>query len=179
VLSSPMLEVVGLVPGLSSEILSCRLAHAAVAFGADASWHWGGKPYTAVPLQNNILTSSPVRTQRMLDQERAVPAIQLGSPTWGWIARSCDAAHAAREEAAQVRTPLLLMVAGSDQIVLNHGAVQFCQRLVAARPGAGCGGPGGAPVVIAGAQHELLVERDELRSQALGQALAFLQQAGR
>lgn len=179
VLSSPMLEIVGLVPGLSAEIFSCNLAHVAVAFGADARWHWGGKPYQPVPLRDNTLTSSVVRTQRMLDQERDAPATRLGSPTWGWIARSCDAAHAARTEAAAVRTPLLLMVAGQDQIVLNHGAQQFCERLAASRPGAGCGGPGGGPVVIAGAEHELLIERDELRQQAMGLALGFLQQAGR
>jgi lysophospholipase len=177
VLSSPMLEIAGLVPGFSAELFSCRLAHAAVAFGAGASWHWGGGPYVPAPLQNNMLTSSQVRTQRMLDQERDAPATRLGSPTWGWIARGCDAAQAARAQAAEVRTPLLLMVAGSDQIVRNHGAVQFCQRLAAA--GAGCGGPDGGPVVVDGAQHEMLIERDALRQQALGRALAFLQQAGR
>lgn len=179
VLSSPMLEIVGLVPGLSAEIFSCGLARAAVAVGAGAAWHWGGKPYTPAPLRDNTLTSSGVRTQRMLDQERAVPASRLGSPTWGWIARGCDAAQAARSEAATVRTPVLLMVAGQDKIVLNHGAEQFCQRLAASRPGAGCGGPDGGPVVIAGAEHEMLIERDELRQQAMGRALAFLRQAGR
>jgi lysophospholipase len=179
VLSSPMLEIVGLVPGLSAEIFSCGLAHAAVAVGAGASWHWGGKPYTPAPLQGNTLTSSGVRTQRMLDQERAAPAIRLGSPTWGWIARSCDAARAARAEAGTLRIPVLLMVAGDDKIVLNDGAFEFCRRLAASRPDAGCGGPDGGPVVIAGAEHELLIERDDLRRQAMDRALAFLQQAGR
>jgi len=178
VLSSPMLEIVGLVPGFSAEILSCNLAHGAVLFGAAASWHWGGQGYAPVPLQHNTLTSSLVRTQRMLDQERNAPATQLGSPTWGWIARSCDAAHAARTDAAVVTTPVLVLVAGQDKIVLNHGAAQFCQRLAAARPGAGCGGPDGGPVVVAGAEHEMLIERDALRQQAMGRALGFLRQAG-
>jgi lysophospholipase len=179
VLSSPMLEIVGLLPGFSAEIFSCNLAHGAVLFGQAANWHWGGKGYAPVPLQHNTLSSSLVRTQRMLDQERDAPATQLGSPTWGWIARSCDAAHAARTDAALVTTPVLVMVAGQDQIVLNHGAMQFCQRLSAARPGAGCGGPDGGPVVVAGAQHEMLIERDPLRQQAMGRALQFLRQAGR
>ncbi len=179
VLSSPMLEIVGLVPGFSAEVLSCHLAHGAVLFGAGASWHWGGKPYTPFPVQGNIYTGSPVRSQRVLDQDSAAPAARLGSPTWGWIARSCDAAHAARTDAALVTTPVLVLVAGQDQIVLNHGARQFCQRLAAARPGAGCGGPDGAPMVVEGAQHEMLIERDALRGQALGRALDFLRQAGR
>ena len=179
VLSSPMLEIVGLVPGFSAEILSCNLAHGAVLSGHAASWHWGGKPYAPFPAQGNIYTSSTVRSQRVLDQDSAAPAARLGSPTWGWIARSCDAAHAARTHAAQVTTPVLVLVAGQDKIVLNHGAVQFCQRLAAARPGAGCGGPDGGPVVVPGAEHEMLIERDALRQQAMGRALGFLRQAGR
>jgi lysophospholipase len=177
VLSSPMLEIVGLVPGLSAEIFSCYLAHAAVALGAGADWHWGGGPYVPVDVQQNELTSSPVRTERMIDQERAAPATQLGSPTWGWIARSCDAAKATRVEAAKITTPLLVTIAGQDQIVLNHGAIQLCQRLAAR--GAGCGGPAGGPVLIEGARHEMLIERDALRSQVLGRALGFLDQAAR
>ena len=127
----------------------------------------------------NPFGQEAVRSQRVLEEDRAAPDTRLGSPTWGWIARSCDAAHAARSDAAQVTTPVLVLVAGQDKIVLNHGAVQFCRRLVAARPGAGCGGPEGGPVVVAGAEHEMLIERDALRQQAMGRALAFLQQAGR
>ena len=179
VLSSPMLEIVGLVPGFSAEILSCNLAQAAVLFGHAADWHWGGKPYAPFPVQGNLYTGSTVRSQRVLDQNTAAPTTLLGSPTWGWIARSCDAAHAARMAAAQVTTPVLVMVAGQDRIVLNHGAMQFCQRLAAARPGAGCGGPDGGPVVVPGAEHEMLIERDVLRQQAMGRALGFLRQAGR
>ncbi len=179
VLSSPMLEIVGLVPGFSAELLSCNLAHGAVLFGQAANWHWGGKPYAPFPAQGNLYTSSPVRSQRVLDQDSAAPAARLGSPTWGWIARNCDAAHAARTDAAQVTTPVLVLVAGQDKIVLNHGAMQFCQRLAAARPGAGCGGADGGPVVVAGAEHEMLIERDALRQQAMGRALGFLRQAGR
>ncbi len=180
VLSSPMLAVVGLLPGLSAELFSCNLlAHSAVALGAASNWHWGGGPYRPADVQDNKYSRSAVRSQRMVDQAEAVPATKLGSPTWGWVARSCDAAHAARSEAAAVQTPLLLLVAGGDRIVLNDGAVSFCQRLAAARPDAGCGGPDGGPVVIAGAQHELLIEGDARRSQAMGQALAFLAQQGR
>ena len=180
VLSSPMLEIRDLLPGMSAEWFSCGpLAHSAVALDAATSWHLGGGPYKAAKPDDNIFSSSLVRSQRMVDQIEAVPTIKLGSPTWGWLARSCDAAQAARQEAAKVQTPLLLMVAGDDSIVLNRGAAVFCQRLASSRPGAGCGGPDGGPVVIAGAKQELLIERDALRDLAMGQALAFLAQQGR
>lgn len=176
VLSSPMLAIAGLVPGLSAEVFSCSLlAHGAVALGLGAHRHLGGKGHAAaaVPPPANIYTSSPVRTERMNSVATEVPATRLGGPSWGWIARSCDAARAAREAAADVRTPLRVIVARGDQIVLNHGAETFCRRLSEARPGAGCGGPGGAPLVVDGAEHELLIERDALRNQAMGLALDF------
>lgn len=180
VLSSPMLGIVGLLPGMSAEVFSCGLlAHGAVALGGGAIRHLGGKPYAPADVRHNIYSSSEVRSQRMVDVARDAPATALGAPSWGWIARSCDAARAARDDAGRITTPLLLITAGDDQIVLNSGAERFCRQLAAARPGAGCGGPDGGPVRIDGAQHELLIERDALRSQAMGRALGFLSASGR
>jgi lysophospholipase len=174
VLSSPMLGIAGLVPGLSAELFSCSLlAHGAVALGAGASRHLGGQGYAPAPLQDNIYTASAIRTRRMNDVAVEAPVTRLGAPSWGWIARGCDAARAAREDAGRIGTPLRVIVAGADRIVLNSGAETFCRQLAAARPGAGCGGPGGGPLVVDGARHELLIETDALRSQAVGLALDF------
>ncbi len=173
-LSSPMLAITGLVPGLSAELFSCSLlAHSAVALGAGASRHWGGHGWQPAALQDNIYTHSRLRTQRMNDVGTGAPVTRLGAPSWGWIARSCDAARAAREEAGRITTPVTVIVAGGDRIVLNSGAEAFCRNLAAARPGAGCGGEGGGPVVVPGAHHELLIERDDLRRPAMARALAF------
>jgi len=175
VLSSPMLGIAGLVPGLSAELFSCSLlAHGAVAVGLGASRHLGGQGYAPAPLKDNIYTGSDVRTARMNAVGATVTKTQLGAPSWGWIARSCDAARAAREDAGAITTPLRVIVAGDDRIVLNSGAETFCRRLAEARPGAGCGGPGGGPLVVEGAQHELLVETDALRQRAMGLAVDFL-----
>ena len=175
VLSSPMLGIASPVPGLSAELFSCSLlAHGAVALGFGASRHLGGKGYTAAPLKDNIYTSSEERTQRMNAVAAKVTKTQLGAPSWGWLARSCDAARAAREDAGQITTPLRVIVAGNDQIVRNSGAEAFCRRLAETRPGAGCGGPGGGPLKVGGAQHELLIESDALRSRAMGLALDFV-----
>lgn len=173
-LSSPMLAIVGLVPGLSAELFSCSLlAHAAVALGAGSRWHWGGGGYQAAAVQDNIYTHSRLRTQRMNDVGTDAPVTRLGAPSWGWIARGCDAARAAREDAGQITTPVMVIIAGSDRIVHNSGAETFCRNLAAAQPGAGCGGEGGGPVVVPGAQHELLIERDDLRQPAMARALGF------
>ena len=92
--------VASAVPGLSAEVFSCSLlAHGAVAAGFGASRHLGGKGDTPAPLKDNIYTGSEVRTARMNAVAVEAPMTRLGAPSWGWIARSCDAARAAREMA--------------------------------------------------------------------------------
>jgi lysophospholipase len=173
VLSSPMLQIEGMVPHLPADILSCNIARSKVETGQETDYMFFGGPYRAEVFEKNEYTQSPVRYQRLVAQYRQVPTVQLGSATWGWIARSCDAAHAARDSADRVGMPLLLMVAGKDSIVHNGGARSFCDKLRQSRPGAGCGGPDGGPVVIEDARHEIYIERDPARQQALQAALAF------
>lgn len=172
-LSSPMLQIRG-PAGSAADWTLCPLAHTMAAFGAEARWVPGGGGYRPKAFEANEYTHSPLRYQRLLDAAAADPAVRLGSPSFGWLAEACDAAAAAREEAARVRTPTLVLVAGADSIVRAQGAEAFCSALKgSARPeaAAGCGGPGGGPLVVPGARHELLIERDELRQPALSAVL--------
>ena len=56
------------------------------------------------------------------------------------------------EFAPQVRVPVLLVAAGQDRIVSSPAIEDLAHRLKV-----------GARVVIAGSQHEILQERDEIR----------------
>ena len=172
VLTSPMLQIKGLM-GLPADVLSCRLARGAVAFGMAGNFFIGGGGHKPPDPAKNPYSQSTARTQRLIDLGTRQPEAVLGSPTWGWLAQACGAAKAAREQAHTISTPVLVMVAGADGIVHNPGAEAFCRQLRRGPLAAGCGGPGGAPLVVPGAKHEMLIERDDLRSQALGQALAF------
>lgn len=168
-LSSPMLKIRGLA-GLPADWLSCPLAHTMRAFGAETTWVPGGGGYEDTGFDGNLYTSSPLRYARLRAEAQAEPRVRLGSPTFGWVAEACDAAAAARDEAGRVTTPTLVLVAGGDRIVHPDGAQAFCAALkTAASPAvaAGCGGPEGGPLVVPGAEHELFIERDALREQAL------------
>jgi len=52
-----------------------------VAFGNAASWHRDSGPHSPADMQQNIHGGSPVRSQRMIGQDRAAPSTRLGSPT--------------------------------------------------------------------------------------------------
>ena len=72
----------------------------------------------------------------------------------------------------QIRTPLLLLQAGADQVVSNEQQLAFCEQM--RQGGHPCAG--GQPVVIAEARHELLNESDEYRIPALNATLRFFEQ---
>ena len=173
-MSSPMLRIKGMA-GLPADILSCRIGEGLTQHGHATDYVVGGKGYVSPPFEGNDLTGSRVRYQWVQAQERAHPPTQLGSPTYGWLAQSCEAAQRARSQGERVRTPVLLMQAGGDRIVHNSGGQEFCEGVRKAMPALGCDGQGGGPVVVPGAEHELLIETDDKRDGVLSRALAFFQ----
>lgn len=173
-LSSPMLAIKG-IGGWPADTLSCPLAGLMSRLGASSSYVAMGGGYKPKPFDENRYTRSAVRYARLLEQMERAPAARLGSPTWGWTVSACDGARRARTQGQLVKTPLLLMVAGDDQIVHADGARAFCAALAAAAPAGGCDGRGGGPVVIDGARHEMFIETDDKRGRVLQLTLAFFE----
>jgi lysophospholipase len=108
------------------------------------------------PFVGNVLTSDPVRYARNAAVLEAEPALGLAAPTIGWA----DAAFrvmndfSQRSYAAQIRQPILVVAAGRDLVVSTLAIEEFAIRLRA-----------GAHVIVAGAQHEVLMEQDRYRAQ--------------
>ena len=168
-LSSPMLKIKG-IAGAPADLVSCRVAKF-LAKREPTEYVKTGTAYVPKPYEKNEYTQSPARYSRLISQYASEPHIQLGSPTHRWFDQACEAAFRARRTAGEVRTPIRIVVAGEDSIVHNTGAAEFCRRLPAQL--GGCGGPSGGPIVVPGARHELLIERDDLRQQALMPILQF------
>ena len=107
------------------------------------------------PFEGNILTHDERRYERFRGQLAACPDLALGGVTWGWLGFALGAgtmlgrAAAAR---AVLGTPLTVVGAGEEHLVLNGPARRFAQRA------------GGRYVEIAGAFHELLMETDDRRA---------------
>lgn len=116
--------------------------------GADTFW---SRPY-----EGNVFTTDPARFARIARLVEAAPELCLGGPTIGW-------AHAAFRTMSRfdepnfargTLTPTLIIASGEDQVTDTRAAERFASRLRAGRI-----------VVIEGAQHEILIERDALRAQ--------------
>ena len=114
-----------------------------------------GASVMTMPFKDNVLTSDPARYARSAGVLAASPDLALGWWTIGW-------AHAAfrlwarfedPDYARQILGPPMLVVgSGADRVVDMQAIERFVSRLRSGRL-----------IVIDGAQHEILVERDALR----------------
>jgi lysophospholipase len=117
------------------------------------------------PFIGNLLTSDPVRYARNVAVLEAEPSLATGWPSVAWT----DSAFRAMAELSQpsypgrIRQPLLIIAAGLDAIVSTPAIDDFSVRLRA-----------GSHLIVPGARHELLMEQDRFRSQALAAFDAFV-----
>lgn len=107
------------------------------------------------PFLGNRNTSDPARYERFADVLRSAPQLAIGGATFGWLHAAGRAMREAVRPgfAAPVQVPILLLTAGQDEVVDNTAAARLARDLRA-----------GAELEIAGARHEILCERDSLRT---------------
>jgi lysophospholipase len=161
ILSAPMLQII--TDPLPEPV--------AFLFRALTSWAGlgtrycpGHGPWEPGTFQGNRFTHSAVRWS--LWEESLIPSHRfagMGGATVRWLHESMRAASAARENASHVHGPVLLFQAGLDALVKPEGQDETCRDL------RDC-----VRVVFAEAHHEILMERDEIRDQALERILSFL-----
>jgi lysophospholipase len=163
VLSAPML-------GLSYERFP-RAAGPAVKFlraiGMGNSYVPGGNAHVMAldPFIGNPVTSDPVRYARTVATLEGRPSLGVGSPTNAWTAAAFDTMERFEDPnyVTDIRQPILIVAAGRDQIVSTPKIEEFGLRLRA-----------GSHLIVAGSQHEILMEQDRYREQFFAAFEAFI-----
>jgi lysophospholipase len=155
ILCAPMIDI---LPEMTRSPFLRFFVEAQVLVGLGDLFVPGGKPqpWELQPFDESRLTSDPLRYQRIGDVIKAAPWLALGSPTVGWLqatARSIVQINAFGF-AASVRVPLLIAAAGNDSVVSTRALESFATQVKTCKL-----------LVIAGAKHEILQERDEIRDQ--------------
>jgi lysophospholipase len=109
-----------------------------------------------MPFENNPLTSDPQRYARTQEVLRAAPELAVGSPTIGWFHAASQAMALLNSEGfpRSVKVPALIVASGNDPIISLRAIEGFTSRLRM-----------GAHVLVPGARHEVLQERNGLRDQ--------------
>ncbi|HMN87942.1 MAG TPA: alpha/beta hydrolase [Bauldia sp.] len=122
-------------------------------------------PLASLPFEGNGLTSDPRRFARNVEIARDLPGIGIGAPTFGWL----HAAARAMGEVADpdfgpaVTVPVLIVVGSLDRVISLPAIEEGVGQLRV-----------GSQVVIAGARHDLMMERDSLREQFFAAFDAFI-----
>ncbi|MCP4383259.1 MAG: alpha/beta hydrolase [Hyphomicrobiales bacterium] len=106
--------------------------------------------------EGNPLTTDPERFARIVAIYRDVPQITASIATYGWLYAACRAMAEAREPgfAPAIGVPILILSGMRDEIVSAQAVESLAAELRA-----------GSLSLLAGARHELMMERDELREQ--------------
>ncbi|MBA1155788.1 alpha/beta fold hydrolase [Microvirga mediterraneensis] len=125
----------------------------------------GETSISTLPFKGNRLTGDPVRYARNANAAHAIGAGAIGAPTVSWLdgafrfmKRFVDPAYAVK-----IRVPTLIVAAGADPVCATPATERFAARLKA-----------GSAIVIPGARHEILMERDPIREQFWAAFDAFI-----
>jgi lysophospholipase len=107
------------------------------------------------PFEANLMTSDPGRYKRMQELMREQPFLRTNGPTYGWLGAAMKSMRRMRRPgyAEKIQTPLLIAGAGKDRIVHVEAVREFARRI-----------PNARYVELADAQHEILMEKNTIRS---------------
>ncbi|MGL4637292.1 MAG: alpha/beta fold hydrolase [Beijerinckiaceae bacterium] len=154
VMLAPLIGLADLkLPGLA------RAAASTLDFFALGTRYIPGGGATALstkPFAGNRLTSDPVRYARISSIFAVGPHLALGDPTIRWTQAMFQTFQRFenREFGRHISVPTLMMIPGADPLCSSPASEALAMRLRACQP-----------IVIPGARHEILMERDYLRSQ--------------
>ncbi len=162
-LTSPMIGLANLkhprfVRGLAETLDALGLGGAFAPGG-------GSKPVGLAPFEDNPLTSDPVRFARMASVLRADASVALGWPTVGWIHAAFRLMRRFEDPdfPRAIMTPALVIASGADRVTDTRACERFSERLRAGRL-----------IVVDGAEHEIMMERDIFRDQFWAAFDAFI-----
>jgi len=103
--------------------------------------------------EGNVVTSDKSRFERMTACFKADPDLALGAPTFGWLAAAFRSMDLVRTEefAAAIETTVLLIGAAYDKLVDLGADIRLVRRLKRGM------------YVLLKAEHEIMMERDDIR----------------
>ncbi len=169
---SPFARIVGTAPmlglfGWPDSTAARRTAASLHGLGMGRLFVPGGGPKTLLrkPFAGNILTGDRRRYERAAQVLASAPLLGIGDPTIGWL----QAAYALMDRlnsdgfAEKIKAPTLFLAAGHEQLVSTPAIERFALRLKNA-----------ATLVLPEAEHEIMMERAEIRTKFWAAFDAFI-----
>jgi lysophospholipase len=118
--------------------------------------------------EDNTLTGSLIRFNRMIKAYQKVPKARLGGATYSWLGHSCEQFGYIFDNIDKIQTPFVLFSAENEDIV--NPATHYRFFKAAKELGKDC------YYTIEEAEHELLIEKDAQRIQTINKMIDFYSQ---
>lgn len=151
VFTAPMWGIV-IAPALRPLAWAASWASRSMHFDQRYTPGTNGAPYVeTADFDDNMLTRDPDMWQYMRAQLTAHPELRLGGPSLGWLYEALRETRALRGREAP-RIPALTVV-GTDERIVDR--TRISERMA--------DWPGGTLDVVAGARHEIMMERPDVR----------------
>ena len=164
VLSAPL---VGVGPTRPSEPVATRLAAVLTAIGLGELNAPGqaAQAMARLAFDGNPLTGDAARFVRNQMLAAKLPQVFVGAPTIGWVYAAYRACREAQSPAfaPSLKVPALIVIGALDTVVSIRAVERLASEMRA-----------GGHIVLAGARHELLQERNAVREQFFAAFDAFI-----
>ncbi|HEX8900917.1 alpha/beta fold hydrolase [Vitreimonas sp.] len=150
VFSAPMWGIAGLTDLAKKYVRFMVALGVGSMFAPSVEKKWKRENFKKNPVTHD--KERHARCQGLITEE---PRLALAGPTIGWVAAAADVTESFQQPGAlaHVRIPILIATAGEEQLVDNASHPIVANALPQARH-----------ITIAGAKHEILMERDEFRA---------------
>ena len=122
--------------------------------------------YEEFPFNENLITGSEIRYNRMIRAFATEPKARLGGASYQWVNRSCKHFDYMNSHIQNIETPFILFSAENEQIVDPGAHEDFVDAALALNKEC-------IAYVVEDAQHELLLEKDEQRIETMNQIIKF------
>lgn len=126
----------------------------------------GSGPRTYVltePFEDNTLTTDPEMYAGMVTQAETRPELTLGGPSYHWLREALDALTAMEERAAPPY-PCRVWLGSRERIVSNDAIRRRMSDW-----------PNGTLTVVQDAEHEVMMERPDIRARFIEEVVAFFE----
>ncbi len=136
--------------------------------GDDPEYAMGNTGYEEgiVSFEENTLTNSEIRYNRMNMIFEEFPRARLGGATYQWVYKSCKQFDIIFDNISKIKTPLILFSGGDEAIVSATAHTDFIEELKNS-------GKEAEGYLVENAKHELFIEKDEYRIPVLTKVLDF------
>ena len=166
-LSAPMLE---LDTGAFPESAALSIASGVCSRGSGKSFAAGQTrfdPDIGFDDPGNVVTHSRIRYDLKMAALREHPELALGGASYRWLCEALQATSLVQTLGMYSNVPTLLFQAGSDTLVQADGQDRYCDEAARCQK-----------VVYGDSYHEVLMERDAVRNDALTKTIKFFRAWG-